>query len=177
MLRYYLLLPFILSCLPTMVYGQANDTNTTTIECDENGCKGTYYGPEFINGSDVAHQFSNTMSHKVGDKLKEYYNKGLYTKVDFASIKMTTLGMGSGMVTYKLLIPFISVTEPCDAFTSFDHVGGWNHAPLLAIRKKELSNVLLPDDELHISDLKTTPEGLQEYWIQWRNKATQENCK
>ncbi|WP_282048701.1 hypothetical protein [Maribacter aquivivus] len=176
MLRYYLLLPFILCCLSTMVYGQAYDINTTTIQCDEKGCKGTYYGPEFINGSDVAHQFSNTMSHKVGDKLKECYNNGVYIKVDFSSIKMITLGMGSGTVTYKLLIPFISVTEPCDAFTSFDHVGGWNHAPSLATRKKELSNVLLPGDALHISDLKTTPEGLQEYWIQWRNKATQANC-
>ncbi|HDZ05487.1 hypothetical protein LCGC14_0071370 [marine sediment metagenome] len=176
MLRYSLLLPFILSYFSTMVYGQANDINTTTIECDENGCKGRYYGPEFINGSDVAHQFSNTMSHKVGDKLKECYNSGVYTKVDFSSIKMTTLGMGSGMVTYKLRIPFLSVTERCDAFTSFDHVGGWNHTPSVSTRKKELSNVLLPGDTLHISDLKTTPEGLQEYWIQWRNKATQANC-
>jgi len=31
--------------------------------------------------------------------------------------------------------------------------------------------------ELNISDLKTTREGLQEYWIQWKNKKTQSDCK
>jgi hypothetical protein len=30
---------------------------------------------------------------------------------------------------------------------------------------------------LDISELKTTPEGLQEYWIQWKNKIKESNCK
>jgi hypothetical protein len=31
--------------------------------------------------------------------------------------------------------------------------------------------------KLDISELKTTPEGLQEYWIQWKNKVTQAMCE
>ena len=76
-----------------------------------------------------------------------------------------------------LVIPFISVSEACDAYTSFDHVGGWNHAPALSARKKQLSKVLLKGESLDISDLKTTSEGLQEYWIQWKNKDVQADCE
>ena len=147
------------------------------ITCSDKGCSGTYLGPEFINRSDIAHQFSNKMSGKVGDKLKELYNKGSYSKVDFSRIEMSTKGMGSGNVTYTLSIPFIAVQKTCDAFTSFDHVGGWNHTPALAARKAQLSKALMVNEALEISDLKTTPEGLQEYWIQWKNKVTQSSCK
>ncbi len=147
------------------------------IQCLENGCWGTYEGLEFINGEDIAHQFSNKMSHLVGNKLKELYNKHEYKKVDFSRIKMTTIGMGSGKVIYELYIPFVSVTQKCKAYTSFDHVGGWNHSPALEKRKQELSKLLIEGQELLISDLKITPEGLQEYWIQWKNKITQSDCK
>ena len=147
------------------------------ITCTEKGCEGTFIGAEFINGSDVAHQFSNTMSGKVGDKLKELYKEGKYSKVDFSNIKMSTKGMDSGNVTYTLLIPFISVQQKCDAYTSFDHVGGWNHSPALSSRKKQLHKLLIPSEKLDISSLKTTPEGLQEYWIQWKNKTVQAECK
>lgn len=147
------------------------------IKCSKNGCEGTYSGLEFINGSDVAHQFSNKMSKEVGDNLKKLFNKGEYSKVDFLNIKMTTKGMGSGNVIYHLSIPFIAVKEKCDSYTSFDHVGGWNHSPALSSRKKQLSKALIKGEQLDISDLKTTPEGLQEYWIQWKNKTTQSMCK
>lgn len=157
------------------IVSTVNESNEIT--CNENECKGTYYGPEFVNGSDVAHQFSNTMSGKVGDKLKELFGKGMYSKVDFEHIKMSTKGMGSGTVTYTLSIPFIRISEKCDAYTSFDHVGGWNHSPALKARKQQLQKVLMEGEQLNISDLKTTPEGLQEYWIQWKNKVTQERCK
>jgi len=146
------------------------------IECTENGCKGTYSGPEFENGADVAHQFSNQMSEKVGEKLKELYKVGRYSKVDFTKIEMSTEGMGSGKVVYKLEIPFARVHQKCEAFTSFDHVGGWNHSPAIASRKKQLETALLKGETLYISHLKTTPEGLQEYWIQWKNKTVQADC-
>ncbi len=147
------------------------------IKCSASGCEGFYEGPEFVNGSDIAHQFSNKMSHAVGDKLKELYYSEEYRKVDFSKISMTTRGMGSGHVKYKLSIPFISVSKKCDAYTSFDHVGGWNHSPALSQREQQLSVVLMEGHQLNISDLKTTPEGLQEYWIQWKNKNTQSECK
>ena len=154
-----------------------NDPQKSEIQCFDDGCQGTYKGPEFINGSDIAHQFSNRMSQAVGDKLKELYNFKKYNKVDFLKINMTTKGMGSGQVIYQLSIPFIAVQDKCDAYTSFDHVGGWNHIPALSERKLQLKKALNEGHELNISDLKTTREGLQEYWIQWKNKKTQSDCK
>ncbi|MFT4754507.1 MAG: hypothetical protein ACI85Q_002066 [Salibacteraceae bacterium] len=146
------------------------------ITCSENGCTGTYSGPEFISKSDIAHQFSNKMSKEVGTKLKELYKNGTYVKVDFPNIQMSTEGMGSGNVTYTLTIPFIAVEKKCAAYTSFDHVGGWNHTPNLISRKNQLSRGLMDNGTLDISTLKTTPEGLQEYWIQWKNQITQSEC-
>ncbi len=116
------------------------------------------------------------MSAAVGDKLKELYDKEQYSKVDFSAITMSTEGMGSGEVTYYLKIPFLRVNSKCEAYTSFDHVGGWNHAPELQKRKKQLAPALMTGDELDISDLKRTKENLQEYWIQWRNKEKSKPC-
>ena len=147
------------------------------ITCTKLECQGTYIGKEFIKGEDIAHQFSNQMSAAVGDQLKTLYESGEYSKVDFKNILMTTEGMGSGTVTYTLSIPFKVVNQKCDAYTSFDHVGGWNHAPALSQRKAQLQNVVLSNHQLDISDLKITPEGLQEYWIQWQNKVTQIDCE
>ncbi len=147
------------------------------IKCSENGCTGIYSGPEFIEGKDIAHQFSNKMSKAVGDQLKELYHKQQYKRVNFSKIKMSTQGMGSGKVIYKLSIPFIAVNSKCDAYTSFDHVGGWDHEPDLKRRKYELRNVTLKGHHLAISQIQKTPEGLQEYWIQWKNKTTQSDCK
>ena len=154
-----------------------NLAQSNEITCTDNHCQGTYIGPEFVNGSDVAHQFSNTMSSKVGDRLKVLYKAGHYSIVDFAHIEMTTKGMGTGTVTYYLKIPFKRVKEKCEAYTAFDHVGGWNHAPALSQRKKQLKAALMKGHRLSISDLKTTKEGLQEYWIQWKHKAVQAACE
>ena len=155
--------------------------NSNSIVCTESGCKGEYSGVEHntdVKPSDVAHQFSNTMSTDVGNKLKELYGKGIYVKVDFDGIEMTTEGMDQkDDVVYKLNIPFKKVDEKCKAMTSFDHVGGWGHSPKLEARKGELSGALLSGDELDISELKKTTEGLEEYWIQWRNKNTQLECE
>ena len=177
------LVPFLIlsllfiSCNPTGKKLAQNTNQKNGMVCTENACIGTYEGPEFINGADIAHQFSNKMSQAVGDKLKELYKQREYRKVDLSKIKMTTVGMGSGQVVYKLSIPFVLVNEKCEAYTSFDHVGGWNHTPALSKRKRELSRLLIKGHELDISNLKTTPEGLQEYWIQWKNKKTQMDCK
>lgn len=146
------------------------------ITCTDASCFGKYSGQEVIHGSDVAHQFSNKMSKAVGDKLKELYNTNKFSKVDFENIHMSTKGMGTGNVTYELVIPFVRVSTKCAAYTSFDHSGGWNHYPAISKRKERLNTVLLTSDSLDISPLKTTPEGLQEFWIQWRNKDLQADC-
>jgi len=164
---------------PGIKSSQLNDLspNEDKIFCSNQECFGQYEGPEFVKGSDVAHQFSNAMSAAVGDQLKELFKLGEYSKVDFAGIIMTTEGMGSGHVIYYLKIPFIRVDSKCKAYTSFDHVGGWNHKPALDYRKQELEKALMQNHHLNISDLKTTAEGLQEYWIQWKNKSTQAMCR
>ena len=41
----------------------------------------------------------------------------------------------------------------------------------------EEKKALMNNHELDISNLKTTTEGLQEYWIQWQNQAIQSMCK
>lgn len=157
--------------------GVENRIANPGITCTDTQCSGSYTGAEFVNGEDIAHQFSNEMSGVVGAKLKELYTQGDYKKVDFLNIVMSTKGMGTGKVEYKLTIPFESVAEKCEAYTSFDHVGGWNHSPSLEKRKKELQAVLMPGHTLDISSLKSTPEGLQEHWIQWKNKNVQSDCK
>ncbi len=172
-----LLLNFILTGCNNADKKVGNHNNVRgEIICDDNGCRGTYIGKEFINILDVAHQFSNKMCDYVGDKLKELYAKGIFSKVDFDNIYMSTEGMGLGEVIYKLSIPFIRVQNRCESYTSFDHVGGWNHSPALTERKIQLSKALIQGEELYISDLKTTNEGLQEYWIQWKNNIVQVDC-
>ena len=146
------------------------------ITCADSSCFGKYIGREFVNGSDIAHHFSNKRAEAVGDKLKELYNTHKFSKVDFENIQMSTKGMGTGKVTYELVIPFVRVSTKCTAYTSFDHSGGWNHYPAIKKRKERLNKVLLPGNSLNISELKTTSEGLQEFWIQWRNKDLQADC-
>ncbi len=175
-----ILLIALLSCKTDPTTTKANESLQTYnpyITCTTNSCYGTYTGPEFIKGDDVAHQFSNQMSTAVGDQLKKLYKESNYSKVDFDTIEMSTKGMGTGTVTFYLKIPFKKVASACDAFTSFDHCGGWNHTPAIERRKMELAGVTLKNQKLHISELKTTPQGLQEYWIQWKNKVVQADCE
>ena len=153
--------------------------------CDSSGCKGRYTGPEFNNLGDIAHQYSNVITKAVAAKLKELYTQGSFSKVDFDNIKLSTKGMGSGNVVYTVDIPFERVSNKCDAMTGFAHVGGWNHTPALDARKSELisyipqgktQNVIL-GNKLDISKLTKTPEGLQEYWIQWKHRDYQSDCE
>jgi hypothetical protein len=152
--------------------------------CDEGGCSGTYTGPEFQGGSDVAHQYSNTITKAVSNKLKELYKSGTYVKVDFNGIKLSTKGMGSGNVVYTVTIPFISVSDKCQAATGFAHVGGWGHTPELENRKNEIlsykpdgKNNTVVGNQLDVSPLTKTKENLQEYWIQWKHTDYQSECK
>jgi len=80
--------------------------------------------------------------------------------------------MGYGMVSYELSIPFQQVTEKCDAYTYFDHVGGWNHSPALKSRKEELQKLLRPNEDLNISDLKIIAEGLHNIGFNGRTKTS-----
>lgn len=151
--------------------------------CTDAGCIGTYKGVEFIhpsyiekfglNGTDVAHQYSNKMCGFVGNKLKALYEAGLYSKVDFSKIKMQTIGMSEGKnyVEYRLEIPFKRVPKE-QATTAFDHCGGWGHKPEIKKRKFDLINSstqIVKNRRLWVSRLFKTKEGLEEYWIQWQH--------
>ena len=163
-----------LSCSNTNLVDTETDplNQDNPITCTDSGCLGTYYGPEFKNGSDVAHQFSNKMSSVVGNKLKELYSKKKYSKVNLSKIEMSTIDMNHREnVNYKLHIPFISVQDSCQAYTFFDHRGGWGHTPKQEKVLAELKNVR--DLEYVFT---STPEGLTEYWLQWKSK-TQHNCQ
>jgi hypothetical protein len=164
------------------------DFHIDTPRCDENGCEGSYSGPEFVleryveplhlTGTDIAHNFSNLMAKYVGQKLKALYKEGIYVKVDFSKIVMTSQGMrdGNNRVHYYLKIPFVKVKNKRDAMTGFDHSGGWGHAPDITERKTRLINATPPivqNKKLFVSPLKKTPEGLEEYWIQWKHTAYQ----
>jgi hypothetical protein len=126
------------------------------------------------------------MSNYVGIKLKELYNRGIYVKVDLKNIVMTAdpvqYGENYNQTHVTIDIPFIRVKNKCDAYTSFDHVGGWGHTHKINLsgRKSKLSSLLLPGETLDVSDLKMTHknvnESLNEYWIQWKNKTTQSDC-
>ena len=155
--------------------------------CTDAGCMGTYKGVEFIdpayiekfglNGTDVAHQYSNKMCEYVGKKLKQLYLSGQYSKVDFSRIKLQTIGMdeGKNYVEYRVEIPFILVPKEL-AMTGFDHCGGWGHTPEIQKRKFDLinsTNKIVKNRKLWVSRLFKTKEGLEEYWIQWQHSEYQ----
>ncbi|MDC3337327.1 hypothetical protein OAW23_05615 [Flavobacteriales bacterium] len=143
------------------------------ITCSEKGCKGTYSGPEFTNQSDVAHQFSNHMAREVGNQLKELYDLGTYSKVNLSEIIMTTDEMNHlDDVTYTLNIPFIRTDDSCAAYTAFDHRGGWGHR----LKKEHVLNIFKSKSKLEWIELNT-PEGLQEYWLQWKHQSKQAHCQ
>ena len=151
--------------------------------CTDSACSGMYRGVEFVseryidqlklNGTDVAHQYSNKMCEYVGNKLKQLYRDSLYSKVDFSRIKLSTEGMygDSDYVEYKVYIPFKRVPKN-QAMTAFDHSGGWGHKPELKKRRFDLLSSpkkIVKNRKLWISKLFRTKEGLQEYWIQWQH--------
>lgn len=157
------------------------EKETTRVTCSDSSCIGEFVGPEFINGIDTAHRLSNTVAKHVGDKLKQLFKSKKYAMVDFDRLTMTTKGMGDGdnFVTYRVVIPFKFVNNPCDAMTAFDHCGGWDHKPALEERKEKLINserTVVYCKQLTISPLFITKENLQEYWIQWRHKDYQSAC-
>lgn len=158
-------------------------SNRNDFEVSDSLCRGVYTGEEFNSkNGDIAHQYSNVMSKIVGDQLKKLYIEGKYSKVDFQNISMTTKGMNDGdnYVEYELVIPFIRVKEKCDAMTAFDHSGGWGHVPDIEKRKEGFyssEKKVLVGNILEISDLKTTKEGLQEYWLQWKHVDYQSDCE
>lgn len=154
-----------------------------TPHVSDSACFGTYRGVEFIdsrfiehfdlNGTDIAHQYSNKICEYVGKYLKKRFLEGAYLRVKLSKIKLVTKGMNDddNYVEYSVFVPFEKCTKE-RAMTAFDHSGGWGHIPEIQKRKAQLltsPNKIVWRKKLFVSKLYKTPEGLQEYWIQWKH--------
>lgn len=184
---FYLLMTSLVSC-----FSRERDLQTSTISvekvvdslspiyniiCSDSGCYGVYSGPEFDRSKpkieqDVAHRLSNAISKSVGEELKKLYQEKKYVKVDLENISMSTKDMdGLDDVVYEVNIPFIEVPNACDAFTAFDHRGGWGHSKKERGVRKEFAK----EKDVRIIE-KSTEEGLQEFWLQYKHKDYLIDC-
>lgn len=171
-LIYYPILYILVGCNTDVDLSVDNGIQTNNILCTTEACIGAYSGPEFVNKLDIAHQFSNQMANEVGRTLKTNYKKGTFLKVDLGKIKMTTKHMDNrGNVIYSINIPFVKVSDSCQACTAFDHRGGWGHK----VPEKTIISTFKHKKKLEYKEC-STPEGLQEFWIQWQHKHWQKNC-
>ncbi len=157
-----------------------NRVKPINIICNDSFCKVNYNGPEFVINDteiiDTAHRMSNLISNKVGKKLKQLFDEKKYSKVDLEKIRMSSIDMDNlGSVKLEIFIPFKRVKKKCDAATAFDHSGGWDHAPEIENRIKNLSEIAVCK-KLEVSQLIKTPENFQEYWIQWKHETRQADC-
>jgi hypothetical protein len=161
------------------------------LRVDKEGFYGKYVGHEWLCKvapakckepnhikHDIAHQFSNKVSHAIGDFLKKSYNSGKYLKIDFNNTSITTRGKDQkAKVEFIIKMPFIT-TSKCDAFTAITQRGTWVNEDNLTLDpryKKVLKNVknISADYE---QGYFTTPEGYKEYWVQYKNKDYQSKC-
>ena len=151
-----------------------------TISLTNKGFSGKYVGAEFDSKGDVAHQFSNKVTDIIGKQLKESYEKGEYLKVDFKNTKITTSGLDKrGNVAFVIEMPFVKVAK-CEAYTGIEHCGTWvnqNNEKLDARLNEKLQNLktlsLGEADKAYFH----TEQGYKEYWIQFKHKNHQTNCK
>ena len=144
----------------------------------------SYEGPEFLNDRDTAHLLSNLVASELGAHLKKEFNKKNYLKVDFKNTKIQTKGNpqfrypSEEIVTYSIEMPLLKVKNACDAFTGIEHRGTWVRNDIESGFQdwilKLKSQIAVGDIE---SQLFKTPEGFKEYWVQFKHKSFQGNCK
>ncbi len=144
----------------------------------------SYEGPEFLNDRDTAHLLSNLVAHELGAHLKKEFNKKNYLKVDFKNTKIQTKGNpqfrypSEEIVKYTIEMPLLKVKNSCDAFTGIEHRGTWARND---IESGFQEWILKLKSQIAIgvveSDFFKTPEGFKEYWVQFKHKGYQGNCK
>lgn len=132
-------------------------TEINFLDSDEKVFIGTYIGLENTKTNDMYYEFAEQICFSVDLKLKELYDVGIYSKVDLEQIWMSSEGYGTTTVKYQIVIPLIQVSKD-DAMLSFTH----SQSSSLKRKEKELRK------EIIYMSLKETPEGLSEYWIQWK---------
>jgi hypothetical protein len=151
-----------------------------TVYIDEKGMFGSYKGLEFNEQGDIAHQFSNKVANVVGTYLKAKYREGLYLKIDLKNTKINTKDLDQmDSVVYTIHMPFVR-TEKCNAFTGVEHCGSWNYQPNYFL-KRRLAEQIESLKKISIGKMETryykTKEKFKEYWIQFKHKDHQSDCK
>ncbi|MCX6191943.1 MAG: hypothetical protein NT109_06645 [Flavobacteriia bacterium] len=164
---------------------QLNREKPDSIRIDKTGLYGIYRGVEFsdtgdIRHRDVAHQFSNRVAHILGKYLKAEFKAGNYLSIDFQKTKITTAGMDmKDTVVYCINMVF-KKTDKCSASTGIEHCGSWGDQENY-ILKKRLDETIKKLAAICIGRPKTckyvTDEKFKEYWIQFKHKDYQGDCK
>lgn len=144
----------------------------------------SFEGPEFLNNRDTAHLLSNLVANELGSHLKKEFNKKNYLVVDFKNTKIQTKGNPQfrypsvEIVLYTIEMPLLKVRNPCDAFTGIEHRGTWARNDIETGFPEWIQKLKsqITVGEIN-SQLFTTPEGFKEYWVQFKHKGFQSNCK
>lgn len=155
------------------------------ISISTSGFNGSYRGLEFSNEGplderDVAHRFSNKIADTIGYFLKQQNLKGIFLKVDFKNTQIRTSGLDlEKHVVYTVSMPFLK-TKKCEGYTGIEHCGSWTDEANLELRarmqelQKSLKTISVGKPDVHFFK---TPEMFQEYWIQFKHKEYQADCK
>ena len=124
------------------------------------------------------------VAHELGAHLKKEFNKKNYLKVDFKNTKIQTKGNpqfrypSEEIVKYTIEMPLLKVKNSCDAFTGIEHRGTWARND---IESGFQEWILKLKSQIAIgvveSEFFKTPEGFKEYWVQFKHKGYQGNCK
>jgi len=186
----FILLLFFTNCTLTSNEKETIEVRTTTIKTKVS-CKiendkliASYEGPEFLNDRDTAHLLSNLVANELGNHLKKEFSKKNYLKVDFKNTKIQTKGNpqfrypSEEIVNYTIEMPLLKVKNACDAFTGIEHRGTWARNDIETgfpewIQKLKNQIAIGEID----SKLFKTPEGFKEYWVQFKHKNFQTDCK
>ena len=112
--------------------------------------------------------------------VKIILQKGEFLKVDFKNTKITTSGLDlKDKVEFLIEMPFLKVSK-CDAYTGIEHCGTWvnqNDEKLDARLKEKLQKLTT----LSVGNIDKayyhTDQGYKEYWIQFKHKNYQSDCK
>jgi len=158
----------------------------TKVSCkiENNKLLASYEGPEFQNDRDTAHLLSNLVANELGNHLKKEFSKKNYLKVDLKNTKIQTKGNpqfrypSEEIVKYTIEMPLLKVKNACDAFTGIEHRGTWARNDIETgfpewIQKLK-SQIAVGEIE---SEFFKTPEGFKEYWVLFKHRGYQGNCK
>ena len=186
----FLMLLFFTNCaLPTtkketIAVRTTNFKTKVSCKIENNQLLASYEGPEFLNDRDTAHLLSNLVANELGNHLKKEFSKKNYLKVDLKNTKIQTKGNpqfrypSEEIVKYTIEMPLLKVKNACDAFTGIEHRGTWARNDIETgfpewIQKLK-SQIAVGEIE---SEFFKTPEGFKEYWVLFKHRGYQGNCK